>query len=86
MSRRPFTSMDRFDSLGLRALSDEYAAPTREQILSKRATDADLVDQVRERLQASGDSSIVDRFSPAEQQILADLERRALAGTTGDHR
>lgn len=65
---------DRLDGLGFKALEDRYAAPTREQVMRLRCSDAELLQLVAERIGPLLAHQL-DRLSPDEVAVLARLER-----------
>jgi hypothetical protein len=82
--RRIITSSDRLDPLGLKALAETYAAPSRSDVVrSRRDLPADvIVDRLRDRLRVEGAAEslrILAGLSRPELDLLVALEREDLA-------
>jgi hypothetical protein len=82
--RRIITSSDRLDPLGLKALDETYAAPSRAEVVRSRlGLPADvIVDRLRDRLHFEGAAEslrILDGLSRPELDVLVRLEREDLA-------
>lgn len=80
------TLTDRVDPLGLRALSDVYAAPTAAELHRSRLDLPDdvLVSRCATRLHAAGHprhAATVARLTGHERAVLVALERRDLLAT-----
>lgn len=81
--RRIITSSDRLDPLGLKALDETYAAPSRAEVVRSRLDlPADvLVDRLRDRLHIEGAAEslrILAGLSRPELDLLVALEREDL--------
>lgn len=82
--RRIITSSDRIDPLGLKALDETYAAPSRAEVVRSRLDlPADvIVDRLRDRLHFEGAAEslrILAGLSRPELDVLVRLEREDLA-------